>query len=241
MPHFEWYTRVGLAQCACMLLGNKIDTPNFGWLCCAVLCCAVLCCAVLCCAVLCCAVLCCAVLCSAVLCCAVLCCAVRQIQCPVQVNYHPSKQYDIDDNAASKTKGNNSWPQEAVTGPRVKQGIEKENNFQQPGEYYRSFDRKSKDVFQKHLLTFMTMPKCSEAVQKTWIGYMHKVGIVPGMKTSQRHLVCTTKFCCLLVLLVSIDDAVIMCQPPFTFNCAKMKAELCLRGRDMLTQAFRHQ
>ena len=93
----------------------------------------------------------------------------------MQVNYHPSKQYDIDDNAASKTQGNNAWPEEPVTGPRKKQGIEKENNFQQPGDYYRSFDRESKDVFQKHLLTFMTHPKCSEAVQKTWIGYMHKV------------------------------------------------------------------
>ena len=93
----------------------------------------------------------------------------------VQVNYHPSKQYDIDDNAASKSHGV-AWTSPAASGPRVKQGIEKENNFQQPGEYYRSFDRDSKDVFQKHLLTFMTHPKCSEAVQKTWIGYMHKVG-----------------------------------------------------------------
>ena len=92
----------------------------------------------------------------------------------VQVNYHPSQQYDIDDNAASKSHGA-AWTSTPASGPRVKQGIEKENNFQQPGEYYRSFDRESKDVFQKHLLTFMTHPKCSEAVQKTWIGFMHKV------------------------------------------------------------------
>jgi len=93
----------------------------------------------------------------------------------LQVNYHPSQQYDIDDNAASKSHGT-AWTSPNASGPRVKQGIEKENNFQQPGEYYRSFDRESKDVFQKHLLTFMTHPKCSEAVQKTWIGFMHKVG-----------------------------------------------------------------
>jgi len=99
----------------------------------------------------------------------------HKIPTMVQVNYHPSKQYDIDDNAASKSHGT-AWTSPAASGPRVKQGIEKENNFQQPGEYYRSFDRDSKDVFQKHLLTFMTHPKCSEAVQKTWIGFMHKVG-----------------------------------------------------------------
>ena len=97
----------------------------------------------------------------------------------LQINYHPSKQYDIDDNAASKSHGT-AWTESPVSGPRVKQAIEKENNFQQPGEYYRSFDRESKDVFQKHLVTFMTHPKCSEAVQKTWIGYMHKVGFRRG-------------------------------------------------------------
>ena len=92
----------------------------------------------------------------------------------LQVNYHPSKQYDIDDNGAAKAHGH-AWGDSPASGHRVKQGIEKENNFAQPGEYYRSFDRESKDVFQKHLITFMTHPKTSEAVQKTWIGYMHKV------------------------------------------------------------------
>ena len=95
----------------------------------------------------------------------------------MQVNYHPSKQYDIDDNGASKVNGH-AWGDSAASGKRVKQGIEKENNFSQPGEYYRSFDRESKDVFQKHLLGFMTHPKTSEAVQKTWIGYMHKVSLL---------------------------------------------------------------
>lgn len=102
-----------------------------------------------------------------------------------EVNYHPSQQYDIDDNAASKSHGT-AWTSPAASGPRVKQGIEKENNFQQPGEYYRSFDRESKDVFQKHLLTFMTHPKCSDAVQKTWIGFMHKTDAELGKEIEQK-------------------------------------------------------
>ena len=99
------------------------------------------------------------------------------------MNYEPTEQYPLNDKAASKAHGA-TWVEAPVAGPRVKQGIEKENNFQQPGEYYRTFDRESKDVFQKHLVTFMTHPKCSEKVQKTWIGYMHKVSFVVSAECS---------------------------------------------------------
>ena len=126
----------------------------------------------------------------------------------VQVNYHPSKQYDIDDNGAAKAHGH-AWGDSPASGHRVKQGIEKENNFAQPGEYYRSFDRDSKDVFQKHLIGFMTHPKTSEAVQKTWIGYMHKVmfSTVTSVCVTTAVVTCSHQQICLCIKLCLLRGA----------------------------------
>ena len=157
----------------------------------------------------------------------------------VQVNYHPSKQYDIDDNMASKVHGT-AWTESPVSGPRVKQMIEKENNFGQPGEYYRSFDRESKDVFQGHLVTFMTHPKTSDAVAKTWIGYMHKVSISmspPCIRCAALHPL----FFSIWSWLLGIIDG--CCYPTWVLlssnHVSNAWSQSCLKGVSVSTEQYR--
>lgn len=49
-----------------------------------------------------------------------------------------------------------------LSGPRERRMLEKENNFQQPGERFRTFDRARQDRFIERLCEFLGEPRCTQ-------------------------------------------------------------------------------
>lgn len=72
-----------------------------------------------------------------------------------QIDYFPSRNNDIKEAKVNAPV----WQQEEVQGQRVKHMIEKENNFYQAGERYRSFDPARQDRFIEHLVRRSCIPR----------------------------------------------------------------------------------
>ena len=60
-----------------------------------------------------------------------------------------------------------------MAGPRERRMIEKENNFQQPGERFRSFDPARQDRFVARLVEFLAESRCTQVRSRAF-------GIDPG-------------------------------------------------------------
>ncbi len=72
------------------------------------------------------------------------------------MNYFPSR-YD-------PVRHSERYPYNAsyVSGQREKRIIEKENNFQQPGERFRSFDPARRERFIARIAGMLSDPKCTQ-------------------------------------------------------------------------------
>jgi catalase len=62
-------------------------------------------------------------------------------------------------------------PQSRLTGVREKAVIHKENNFQQPGVRFRSWDPARQDRFIKRIVGMLSDPRVTHEVRSVWITY----------------------------------------------------------------------
>jgi catalase len=62
-------------------------------------------------------------------------------------------------------------PQVIITGKREKAVIPKENNFQQAGERFRSFDKARQARFVKNLVMWLSHSKTTPEIRRIWVGY----------------------------------------------------------------------
>lgn len=53
----------------------------------------------------------------------------------------------------------------------MKKMIEKENNFQQAGELYRTFDEARQERFIKRVVERLTSPRVTKELKATWLKY----------------------------------------------------------------------
>jgi len=74
----------------------------------------------------------------------------------MQVNYFPSRHDPV--RHAERYPINNTY----VSGQRERRIIEKENNFKQPGDRYRSFDPARRERFVGRMAGMLSDPKCTQ-------------------------------------------------------------------------------
>ena len=74
----------------------------------------------------------------------------------VQVNYFPSR---FDPVRHAERFPENRMP---ISGPRERRMIEKENNFQQPGDRFRGWDAARQDRFVTRLVEFLAESRCTQ-------------------------------------------------------------------------------
>ncbi len=73
-----------------------------------------------------------------------------------QVNYFPSRFDPV--RHAERHPINNTF----VSGQREKRIIQKENNFKQPGDRFRSFDPARRERFVNRIAGMLSDPKCTQ-------------------------------------------------------------------------------
>ena len=76
----------------------------------------------------------------------------------LQVNYFPSR---FDPVRHAERFPENRMP---VSGPRERRMIEKENNFQQPGDRFRGWDAARQDRFITRLVEFLAESRCTQVL-----------------------------------------------------------------------------
>ena len=77
---------------------------------------------------------------------------------PTQVNYFPSR---LDPVRHAQRFPENRMP---LSGPRERRMLEKENNFQQPGERFRSFDPARQERFVERICGVLLLdPRTTQA------------------------------------------------------------------------------
>lgn len=86
------------------------------------------------------------------------------------VNYLPSafeRVQTSDENVGKMTIPN----KRTVDGKVVRRALSKQNNFQQPGERWRSFDKDRRERFVIRVAETLNAPKVSKKLKSTWIEY----------------------------------------------------------------------
>lgn len=84
-----------------------------------------------------------------------------------EVNYHPSRE----DETLREADKFPQEEQEVVHGKKVREMIEKQNNFWQAGVRYESFDQDRKDRWAKRVAMTLSDNRISDKVMDTWLGY----------------------------------------------------------------------
>eukprot|EP00887_Chlorella_sp_A99_P007959 scaffold12.g7959.t1 len=85
---------------------------------------------------------------------------------PLQVNYFPSR-FDPARHAERYP-----IPSRPVSGRRERDVIPKENNFQQPGERFRSWDPARQQRFINRVADMLLDPRCTQEIRRVWLGYL---------------------------------------------------------------------
>jgi catalase len=97
-----------------------------------------------------------------------------------EVNYFPSRFDPV------RQSERFPYMDRAVSGKRVKQMIPKENNFQQPGERFRSWDPARQDRFIKRITEMLTAPRVTQEVRRVWLGYLGQCDATLGQKLAAK-------------------------------------------------------
>ncbi|CAG9462382.1 unnamed protein product [Pedinophyceae sp. YPF-701] len=97
-----------------------------------------------------------------------------------EVNYQPSR-IDAPEHAPAFPVS-----QAVMSGPRVKQSLPKENNFQQPGERFRSWDRARQERFIGRFCEWACDPRTPAAVREIWVGYWTQCDRDLGRRIAER-------------------------------------------------------
>jgi len=97
-----------------------------------------------------------------------------------EVNYFPSR-FDPVRNAAP-TPMNKA----IVTGRRERACIAKENNFQQPGERFRSMDPARQERFINRLVDILGDKRCTQEIRRIWIGYWSQCDAQAGQRIAAK-------------------------------------------------------
>lgn len=97
-----------------------------------------------------------------------------------EVNYFPSR---LDPVRHAQRFPENRMP---LSGPRERRMLEKEKNFQQPGERFRTFDRARQDRFIERLCEFLGEPRCTQEIRRIWVGYLSSCDQSLGQRVAQR-------------------------------------------------------
>eukprot|EP00188_Purpureofilum_apyrenoidigerum_P001465 Plantae.Rhodophyta-Purpureofilum_apyrenoidigerum.ctg18029.p1 GENE.Plantae.Rhodophyta-Purpureofilum_apyrenoidigerum.ctg18029~~Plantae.Rhodophyta-Purpureofilum_apyrenoidigerum.ctg18029.p1 ORF type:complete len:509 (+),score=90.91 Plantae.Rhodophyta-Purpureofilum_apyrenoidigerum.ctg18029:52-1527(+) len=97
-----------------------------------------------------------------------------------EVNYWPSNH--------SKAKEGEEWPiaQGIVQGERKKEMIEKENNFQQAGEHWRSFDDDRRERFVQRVAEKLNEPRVTPEVKSKWLSIWSECDADLGRRISSQ-------------------------------------------------------
>ncbi|KAJ8907621.1 hypothetical protein NDN08_007731 [Rhodosorus marinus] len=93
-----------------------------------------------------------------------------------EINYFPSRLNKVVEAPEYPL------PQANVGGPRAKATIEKENNFQQAGERFRSFDPERKERFITRVSDALNAPRVSPEAKSIWLGYWSECDIELGRR-----------------------------------------------------------
>lgn len=97
-----------------------------------------------------------------------------------EVNYFPSRFDPVRNSEKTPVSG------AVVSGKREKMVIAKENNFQQPGERYRSWDPARQERFLNRQTENLSDPRCTKELRKIWIGYFSQMDASLGQKLAAR-------------------------------------------------------
>lgn len=97
-----------------------------------------------------------------------------------EVNYFPSRFDPV------RQSERFPYMDRAVSGKRVKQMIPKENNFQQPGHRFRSWDPARQDRFIKRITEMLTAPRVTQEVRRVWLGYLAQCDATLGQKLAAK-------------------------------------------------------
>ena len=95
------------------------------------------------------------------------------------VNYNPSSHDPV------KMAAPTPMPSSVVCGERLKKIIEKENNFFQAGERFRSFDKARQERFIKRLADTLVEPRVTNQIRKHWIETWSKCDEYLGERLSE--------------------------------------------------------
>lgn len=105
--------------------------------------------------------------------------AMNFVQRDEEVNYFPSR---LDPARNAERYPAVSRP---VGGRRERAVIPKENNFQQPGERYRSFDPARQARFVARIAGMLLHEKCTPEIRRVWVGYMTQADADLGRRIAQ--------------------------------------------------------
>jgi catalase len=97
-----------------------------------------------------------------------------------EVNYFPSR-FDPSRNAAP-TPMNKA----ALSGRRERAVIAKENNFQQPGERFRSWDPARQERFIGRIVDMLGDKRCTQEIRRIWIGYWSQCDTQAGQRIAAK-------------------------------------------------------
>ena len=71
-------------------------------------------------------------------------------------------------------------------GKRERMVIAKENNFQQPGERFRSWDAARQERFIGRFVDMALDPRCTQEIRRVWVGYWSQADARLGQAIAQR-------------------------------------------------------
>lgn len=96
----------------------------------------------------------------------------------LQVNYQPSHNAPVPDlREAGRDEPHRFMSNGKQEGPKARQKVGKDDyTFVQSRKYYKHMERREQEVFQGHLVTFLSEPQCHEKTRAIWVDWMHKVG-----------------------------------------------------------------
>jgi catalase len=97
-----------------------------------------------------------------------------------EVNYFPSRFDPV------RHSEKYPIPPRVLTGCRDKCVIEKENNFKQAGERYRTLDPARQDRFIQRVVDALTDPRVTHEHQNIWISYWSQCDTSLGQKLASR-------------------------------------------------------
>jgi catalase len=100
-----------------------------------------------------------------------------------EVNYFPSR---FDPVRQAQRYPENSQPVGRGVIRRERAIIPKENNFQQPGERYRSWDPARRERFVTRLAEVVGHPRTTKEIRRIWIGYMSQCDVELGRKLAAK-------------------------------------------------------